>query len=118
MSAAERRQFHRILYDAQASLIDAEGHIATQVVDVSLNGALVRRPGAWGGQIGQPIKLEIELGPETRITIEGSVVHLEKDLLGIARQHIDIDSISHLKRLVELNLADESLLQRDLEALG
>jgi len=34
------------------------------------------------------------------------------------RQHIDLDSISHLRRLVELNLGDEALLERELAALG
>ncbi|NQD96622.1 PilZ domain-containing protein, partial [Pseudomonas sp. CrR25] len=28
------------------------------------------------------------------------------------------DSISHLRRLVELNLGDEALLERELTALG
>jgi hypothetical protein len=40
------------------------------------------------------------------------------DLLGFVCRHIDLESISHLRRLVELNLGDESLLERELAALG
>ena len=32
--------------------------------------------------------------------------------------HIDLESISHLRRLVELNLGDSSLLERELAALS
>ncbi len=32
-------------------------------------------------------------------------------------EHIDIDSITHLKRLIELNLGDEALLHRELAHL-
>jgi hypothetical protein len=38
--------------------------------------------------------------------------------LGFVCRHIDLDSISHLRRLVELNLGDEQLLERELAALG
>ena len=38
--------------------------------------------------------------------------------LGFRCEHIDIDSMTHLKRLVELNLADEALLHRELSALS
>ena len=41
-----------------------------------------------------------------------------QDHLGFVCRHIDLDSISHLRRLVELNLGDESLLERELAALG
>ena len=37
--------------------------------------------------------------------------------LGLFCHHIDIDSITHLRRLIELNLGDETLLQRELAEL-
>ena len=40
------------------------------------------------------------------------------ELIGFVCRHIDVDSISHLRRLVELNLGDEALLERELAALG
>ncbi len=36
----------------------------------------------------------------------------------MAISHIDIESIAHLRRLVELNVGDDSLLHRDLEHLS
>ena len=35
----------------------------------------------------------------------------------LCAKHIDLDSISHLRRFVELNLGDEQELERELGAL-
>lgn len=50
--------------------------------------------------------------------MDGTVVHCEDGHLGFRCDHIDLDSISHLKRLVELNLSDEALLERELSELS
>ena len=42
---------------------------------------------------------------------------MDTQSIGFHCQLIDLDSITHLKRLVELNLADEGLLHRELSAL-
>jgi hypothetical protein len=47
----------------------------------------------------------------------GEVVHREWTLVGVRCVEIDLESISHLRRLVELNLGDAELLHRELSAL-
>jgi hypothetical protein len=44
-------------------------------------------------------------------------MHDDNHQLGFVCQHIGLESISHLKRLVELNLADQEELDRELAAL-
>jgi len=39
--------------------------------------------------------------------------HVEGDHLGFKCQYIDLDSVTHLKRLVELNLGDPEMLERE-----
>jgi hypothetical protein len=46
------------------------------------------------------------------------VAHQENDEMGLNCKDIDVDSITHLRRLVELNLGDPKLLERELSALG
>jgi len=46
-----------------------------------------------------------------------SVAHIDPTRIGFICEHIDLDSITHLKRLVELNLGDEELLHRELSSL-
>ena len=45
------------------------------------------------------------------------MAHLEGNRTGIACDHIDVDSASHLRRIVELNTGNEALLEREIEAL-
>ena len=45
------------------------------------------------------------------------VAHVEGRYAGLVCEGIDIDSVTHLRRLVELNLGDPDLLDRELSSL-
>jgi hypothetical protein len=45
------------------------------------------------------------------------VAHVEGPQAGLLCISIDIDSVTHLRRLLELNLGDPALLERELSAL-
>lgn len=51
------------------------------------------------------------------IRMDASAVHIDDGMINFICEHIDLDSITHLKRLVELNLGDPELLHRELSAL-
>lgn len=114
----ESRHFSRIPFHADVRLhFDLTDQVqTTHLLDISLKGALV--------QAGQPIlksfmgkrcRLTLVLSRDgERITMEGRVVHQEGSLMGIECQHIDVDSMTCLRRLVELNTGNENLLQREL----
>lgn len=113
-----RRRFHRIQFDCTASIEVAGKTHETRLLDISLNGALVDRPRDWTAQSGTGCLVRITLNPEvTQIVMQGSVAHIETDRLGIHCEHIDIESAGHLRRIVELNLGDAELLNRELSAL-
>jgi hypothetical protein len=44
--------------------------------------------------------------------------HSDEGQVGFECEFIDLDSISNLRRLVELNLGDSMLLERQLGSLG
>lgn len=115
----ERRRFHRILFDAPTTLSYAEGVQSSNLIDISLSGALVVTPKEWSGVIGDEIMLKVLLGDEEpHISMQTKISHQESGQIGLRCLHIDIESIGHLRRLVELNLGDTELLERELEALG
>lgn len=115
----ERRHFTRIPIDSRAQLTCNGQLLETRLLDISLKGALIERPEGYTGDAGQPCTLEMMLEPQdVVITMQGSVVHLEAHHLGFHCDHIDLESISHLKRLVELNLGDEKALERELSELA
>ena len=114
---SESRHFSRIPFHADIQL-HFMPPIAEQVCnlrDISLNGALVETLHPIGTYMGMACRLHLVLreGGES-ITMEGMVIHHEGNFLGIECKHIDMDSMTNLRRLVELNLGDEGLLEREL----
>jgi hypothetical protein len=117
-SSGEKRHFTRIHFDAIAHITSAQGNWQAKVIDVSLNGLLIDRPANWTAQPGNHFNVELRLnGSDVVIKMEVKVSHMEHDHVGLTCEHIDIDSITHLRRLVELNLGDEELLNRELSEL-
>ena len=118
-SSSERRRFHRILFDAPTTIETADSELKTQLVDISLKGALARTPEGWQPDAGQPVTLHVILDEGgTEITMKALCAHIETGRVGFLCDEIDMESISLLKRLVEWNIGDDELLQRDLAALG
>jgi hypothetical protein len=117
-TTTERRRFQRIAFDAATELSQGERHWAVELHDVSLKGLLVKRPRDWNGDPDQAFTATITLDSDTHLHLEVVLTRTRDDLLGFVCRHIDLESISHLRRLVELNLGDESLLERELAALG
>ena len=116
--ADERRRFSRITFHRPAEL-DAQGErVSCELLDVSLKGALFEVPASARARAGQRATLTIRLDAgDAVIRMDGEVVHREGRQVGLRCREIDIDSIAHLRRLVELNLGDEDLLERELSAL-
>ena len=61
--------------------------------------------------------LELLLNQQTIIRMTVTVMHVHADRIGLHCEHIDIDSVTHLRRLIELNLGDPELLERELSGL-
>ncbi len=114
----ERRRFQRITFDAPTEIVQGARHWSVELHDVSLKGLLVKRPPQWNGDPDHPFEVNIHLAEDACVKMEVVLTRTMNDLLGFVCRHIDLDSISHLRRLVELNLGDESLLERELAALG
>ena len=114
----ERRRFTRVPFDADTVLQQDAGPIAVELLDISLRGLLVQQPAGWDStDPHQPFLAIIDLSEGNQIRMEASLVHAEEGLLGFRCEHIDLDSISHLRRLIALNLGDEVLLERELATL-
>jgi hypothetical protein len=115
--ASDRRRFRRIAFDAKTELRQNGHEWPVQLVDVSLKGLLVLRPDDWKGNKALPFDVDIRLDPKAHIKMQVRLTHDEQGQLGFVCQYIDLDSISHLRRLIELNLGDEEELHRELAAL-
>lgn len=114
----ERRRFQRIEFDAPTTLKQGDRSWEVELHDVSLKGLLVKRPENWNADPNEIFSAQIDLTDDTHVVLDAVLTRSQGELLGFVCRHIDLDSISHLRRLVELNLGDDSLLERELAALG
>lgn len=116
-TAAERRQFFRSTFHAPVRLSVRGRQFQAQLLDVSLKGALIGVGTAWPGQAGDPCQLRLDLAPDAIILMEMVVAHVKGAQVGLRTEHIDVDSMTHLRQLVERNAEDPALLERDLANL-
>jgi hypothetical protein len=118
LTKTERREFSRIALHRPALIEVAGQATACELLDISLRGALIQAPPAFGAAVGAPCTLTIRLdhGAVT-IRMEGTIAHRDSYCVGVRSRVVDLDSATHLRRVLELNLGDERLLERELTAL-
>ncbi|WP_268797949.1 PilZ domain-containing protein [Pseudomonas huanghezhanensis] len=116
-SHEDRRRFKRIVFDAKTELTQGEKSWPVKLIDLSLKGLLIERPSPWLGNPDDVFTVDIHLNVDTDLQMEVRLTHDDNNRLGFVCEHIDLESVTHLRRLIELNLADQDELDRELAAL-
>lgn len=94
-------------------------HVVARVLDLSLKGALLELPADAHASAGMPCLLRLPLNESgVHIAMAGEVAHVSGHRAGVLCRSIDLESITHLRRLVEMNMGDPTLLERDLASLA
>jgi len=114
---SDRRQFLRSVFHSPVRLSTDGRSSQAFLHDVSLKGALVETSASWGGKVGDKCQLRLDLAFDAAILMESTVTHVEGRHVGLHCDHIDLDSMTHLRQLVEHNADDPALLERDLATL-
>lgn len=114
----DRRSFTRINFSGEASVRQGDKVWSVKLIDLSLKGLLIEENNHGEIDKDKPIEAEIQLNENTRITMLAKWRHSEDNYMGLECKEIDLESISHLRRLVELNLGDNTLLERELSSLS
>lgn len=113
----DRRQFWRAHFRSPVRLTLHGREVEADLCDISLKGALVETPEGWAGKNGDGCQLRLDLAPAKTISMGTTVMHVAGRRAGLHCDHIDLDSVTHLRRLVELNSGNPALLERELAAL-
>ena len=117
------RQFSRIPFDAETHIINVENNMRMlcTLLDISLNGALIQLPSSEFVKSDNNYKLELQLGSEHEeelcLHMDVRVSHIKEDHIGLHIEKMDIDTASHLHRIIELNTGDPDILERELAEL-
>ncbi|VAW75841.1 FIG01056990: hypothetical protein [hydrothermal vent metagenome] len=114
----EQRKFSRIPFDVSVTLRLGDAQWESTLADISLHGALIHTPDGFEPAVDAQYKLGVHLEGGPDIEMDVHVAHQEEGTTGLRCDDIDVDSITHLRRLVELNLGDPELLERELSALA
>ena len=115
---SEHRLFHRIRFVAKTDIEISGKSWEAALVDISLKGALVTFPHGLHPETGLPCRLTIHLDEsDIRLVISGEIIHTHDDLTGIKFTLIDLDSMIHLRRLLEINTAEPEQVRNELNLL-
>ncbi len=114
----ERRRFHRVATDKPVTVRVGDTRHNGTVLDISFRGLLFQADAEWAPEIGTLAQAHILLDEQMpAITMDGEVAHVDGRLVGLRCVGIDLDSAGILRRMVELNLGDGHLLERELSQL-
>ncbi len=113
----ERRRYTRINFDCDAFIIQGGARYDVHLVDLSLNGALIETPPNYQLKADQPVNVVIQLSGEINITMCTHLAHSSHEVLGFRSDSIDMDSMTHLRRLIELNMENPEASERVLDEL-
>lgn len=88
---------------------------------------LLQLPDGPPPQAGMPCLVKLPLGSagtgvgdestDIHIAMAGELAHVEAGHAGVLCRSIDLESITHLRRLIEVNLGDPAASERELKAL-
>ena len=116
MDIHDRRRFSRIHFDAMCELHTETLNCPVQLIDISLRGALIESMGQpISLKTGDKVRLLIYLANDVLIEMHATLTHIHGQQFGCKAEEMELESVSHLRRLVELNLGNEDQLERELE---
>lgn len=114
----DRRRFRRMTFIAPVVVTTPAGRWSSRILDISMKGVLLEAPGGWSGAgANAACGIKLPLDPTVSIRLSGYIVHDKDGHLGFEWTNMDADSFAHLRRLLELNLGDTELVNREVSAL-
>ncbi|HEY9034905.1 MAG TPA: PilZ domain-containing protein [Pseudomonadales bacterium] len=113
----ERRQFQRIEFDNPVLLRQGDTQLTAKVIDISLKGVLIDQQ-TLPFDNSQPVDLSIPLSDTVSIDMKARWSHSRNGASGFQWTLVDLDSLTHLRRLLEFNSENPLLLERELAHLS
>ncbi len=122
MNLSDRRLFNRINFHTEIHLCQGKHAWVAKMVDISLKGLLALLPSPDGA--GQPdidpqlpVHGTIHLSEDAVIELTLKLAHSTDRQFGFYCENIDLEGISHLRRLIELNTGNPEASERELSEL-
>jgi hypothetical protein len=114
-----KRRFTRIGCDFKASIqLEDAIIVEANILNISLNGAFFELADYRVFQVGDQWGIRLELADsEICLNFKAEVIHSQNRLVGVKFVHIDIDSMIHLRSMLEIRTSNPSLVEKEIELL-
>ena len=114
----ERRHFDRTPFHAEILMQCGNEEWTCNLLDVSLKGMLVEPPSNIDIDSNKPCAIALFLGDDVTISARVKIQHVENGHWGLQWLDIDVESLRHLRRILELNLYNPEEINRELAELS
>ena len=91
---------------------------SSNLLDISLKGMLVEPPENLDINLNNPCGMALFLGEDISIHARVNITHTTDGNWGLKWLQIDVNSLQHLRRLIELNASNPAMLTRELSELS
>lgn len=109
------RRYRRISFAAQVTLASGQQNWSAELLDVALKGALVATETPLPLEPGSQINLRITLpGAPLALDFRAELKHSEGNHYGFKFISEDLGTLTHLRKLVELNTGDAEATRSEL----
>jgi len=112
----EKRRRTRASVHIDATVMVGQEPLSLETENISLNGMLCRPDGRI--KAGESADIRIELSPEAIIAARVNILRSDDKGIALAFTSVDESGFFHLKKLVQYNVDDADLVDRELAKVG
>jgi hypothetical protein len=109
------RRFRRIPFEAEMQLTVDNRSWSCRLLDIALKGVLLEHTEAMPLVLGTVVKLSLPLpGSAIVLAFDAELAHREDNRLGFKFLHENLETLTHLRTLLELNTGDPEGVRSEL----
>lgn len=114
----ERRHYKRIPFIAEVILSRDDEQWSCRLLDISLKGMLIDKAEGVPSTVSESFSVSLLLSEDISINMQASISHSTDGRYGLVWKNIELEGLTHLRRLLELNMSDADEINRELAELG
>lgn len=111
----EKRKFQRIPFQCYSQIKCGDRTYTAELLDISMKGALLLARDMTERDVGHICFLDITLAnSDIHLHFEAELTHKAENHYGFVFLGEDLETFMHLRRLLELNIGDDEIIEREL----
>ncbi len=113
----DRRRFTRVTLDIPTEVHQGGSVWQVELIHISLNGIAVTQPEDWDADYSHPFNFILQLDDGGTFEVFAHLIHIEAGTLGFQLEHLGVEQIAPLAKLLARTLNDDELVEAELRRL-